>query len=188
MHHLWFLPFGFAVACLSPPAFRCLHRVAGPVGSATLLLLAACLWLILWESLTLPQGVRIFGRYLPSVALGMALASLPERPATMFYAFLVCLLTGLGLRELAVNNSAQIFLGLPIVAAALALPLPDSRSTRLTADLSLAVYLIHPLIMAVLLRLTGLQIGTAALGFATLSASVAFGLVLLYSPLRRLLL
>lgn len=188
MHHLWFLPFGFAVASLAPPALYRLRMMLGDPASATVLVLGACVWLLVWQGLDLPKGIRVFGLYLPSALLGMALVLVPNRPEHLFCAFMTVLLIGLGLRNLGVNNSAQIFLGLPIVIAALALPLPDLRLTRLAADLSLAVYLIHPLVMAIILRLTPLGFGTPELGLAVLSVSAAAGLALLKSPARRLFL
>lgn len=188
MHHLWFLPFGFAVASLAPWCLHYLRALAGDAGSILILSLAACAWLVFWLGLELPPGVRIFGLYLPSVALGMALALVPQRPAPLLFAFLGCLLVGLCLRDLNVNNSAQIFFGLPVVIAALALPLPDSPVSRLAADLSLAIYLVHPIVMAVILRLTPLEFGSLSLGLAVLACSAAVGFVLLRIPLRRFFL
>lgn len=188
MHHLWFLPFGFAVASLAPAVLRALRLRLGNPGALCLLVLLAVGWLVLWESLELPQGVRIFGLYLPSALLGMALTLVPLRPVPLFLAFLACLLGGLVLRELAVNNSAQIFLGLPVVIAALLFPMTETSASRLAAALSLAVYLIHPLIMAVVLRLTPLASGSGALGLAVLSLSLAGGVIILNTPLRRWLL
>lgn len=188
MHHLWFLPFGFAVAILAPPALAWLRMISGDPACIMFLVLGACGWLLFWQGMDLPQGIRIFGLYLPSVMLGMALVLVPNRPEHLLYAFLTVLLLGLGLRNLGVNNSAQIFLGLPVVIAALALPLPDGRLTRLAAELSLAVYLIHPLIMAIILRLTPLAFGTPELGLTVLAASAAAGVATLKSPARRLFL
>lgn len=188
MHHLWFLPFGFAVAGLAPWCLRHLQALVGDAGSILLLALAACAWLAFWADLGLPPGVRIFGLYLPSAALGMALTLVPQRPAPLLFAFLGCLLVGLGLRDLGVNNSVQIYLGMTVVIAALALPLPDRPASRLAADLSLAIYLVHPLVMAVILRLTPLTFGTTALGLAVLGGSALLGFVILKSPARRLFL
>lgn len=188
MHHLWFLPFGFAAATLAPPALSRLRMMLGDQVSVMFLVLGACGWLLFWQGLDLPKGIRVFGLYLPSVLLGMALVLVPNRREHLLYAFLTVLLIGLGLRDLGINNSAQLFLGLPVVIAALALPLPDGHLTRLAADLSLAVYLIHPLIMAILLRLTPLTFGTPELGLAVLSVSAALGVALLKSPARRLFL
>ncbi len=188
MHHLWFLPFGFAVASLAPATLSALRLRLGVPATILALTIGAVGWLVFWESLELPQGVRIFGLYLPSALLGMALALVPLRPVPLFLALLVCLLGGLALREMAVNNSAQIFFGLPVVIAALLFPTAETPASRLAAELSLAVYLIHPLIMAVVLRLTPLVVGSGSLGLAVLLLSGAGGLAILRSPLRRLLL
>ena len=79
MHHLWFLPFAFVAATLASlvPARE---GVAGWAPAFAAPVVAAAL-VIAWANLPMPVPLRVWGNYLPSALLGVALAALPARAA-----------------------------------------------------------------------------------------------------------
>jgi peptidoglycan/LPS O-acetylase OafA/YrhL len=59
-----------------------------------------------------------------------------------------------------------------------ALPLPDSWAARLSADLSLTIYLAHPMVMAALMRITPLADKSVEMALATLVVTLLVALAL----------
>lgn len=188
MHQLWFLPFAFGIACAAPAIYQrlCIGLPSSLV--FPLLLVFATSWLIIWQSLLLAPGLRVYGLFVPSAALGMALFVRRDRAFGPILALVVFATLGFGLRDRGIENSEQFYFGVPLVAAALALPLPGRIDTRFIAELSFATFLVHPLIIAILLRLTSFGPGTGALGFSALALSLAVGASVLALPVRRWLL
>ena len=85
----------------------------------------------------------------------------------------------IGLGAAGVDGTQQLVLSVPLLAAALLLRLPATRATRAAADLSMAVYLLHVAVLAVMLRVLPLPLGSATLGLAGFAVSAALGLCLL---------
>lgn len=187
MHQLWFLPFGFVISISVAAGARRL-RALGPVAGAVLPIAAGALLAAFYTTLTLPPGLSVFLDYLPPACFGLALAALG--PAQMPFVSaagvaLVLALGGAGIEtEMLVG---QFLIGLPLTVLALLVPLPPSRLTLWCADRSIAVYLVHPLVLSVVLRLTGLQAG-AMLGLLVIVLSVALSEAIYRLPrLSRLL-
>ncbi|MGB2893495.1 MAG: hypothetical protein WBC03_11165, partial [Albidovulum sp.] len=78
-----------------------------------------------------------------------------------------------------------LYVAVPLIAVALLRPVSGTATTRLAADLSMAVYLLHVLVLAVLLRISPFDLGSIALGLAGFAGAAAIGLVLLPTPLGR---
>ncbi len=187
MHHLWFLPFAAVVAWLSPRLAAVLR--AGPGGwlGPTLLLVAATGWILLWDRAAPAQGLYVLGLYVPSALLGLMLAILPAEPGQHVRAGAAFVLLGTCLSLTGIPASTQILVGLPIVAAVLAMPSPSDKLTLRLAELSLWIYLAHPLVMAILLRLTDLQLGSPLLGVLVLAVTALVGRLQQSTRLFRLL-
>ncbi len=175
--HLWFLPFALA-ACL---AIWPLAQVVGRLPPAGRILLAAAatgLAVILTglaagrlHYLPVPFGQWLHGA--PAVALGAAFALAantgPNRAGAL--AVLLVALAGLvlagwpaGSRLLALAGGAMVL--------CLAWPLPASDRARRMADLSLTLYLAHPMVIAVLLRVTPLPERSLAMALAAVAGTL----------------
>lgn len=175
--HLWFLPFA-AVACA---ALWPLARAAAPLTSparAVLAVLAVALALgamLLQQGADLPTPLAQWAEAAPAVALGVGLALLPGRGArAALLAGTVAMLVATGWPQ----GATQLALAGAALWLCLALPLPDTRASRMAADLALTVYLAHPMLAAILLRATPLPEASVALALTTVAATLAFALAL----------
>lgn len=179
--HLWFLPFAFAVSLALWPLGRALRhlparRVAPLAGVLTVAALAA---LALAQDGPTPVPLAQWTYALPVVLLGTALTLLRHRPAAMLglTAFFACCALGAnwtrGLLEITLASGVLILCtALPLRATAL-----STRAARGT----LALYLIHPGVMALVTRA-----GLAAEGTTALAVTVTLiccGIIALWDGL-----
>lgn len=185
MGPLWFLPFAFVASVAVAAARRAWPALAAPRVALTVATLAAGLWLVLLDAARPAPGIQVFVGYEPALFFGMALAAADGNARWLALTGALAAVFGLALRVAGIGGSDQLALAVPLIAAALLWPLPGGRRTRVAADLSMAVYLLHGVMLAVLLRITSFGLGTPALGLATLVLSAALGLVLLRLPLAR---
>lgn len=169
--HLWFLPAAF-LACLAiQPVVRHLPGSAR-VPLAISLTLAALALLGLRQGQDLPVPLAQWAYVAPAACLGLALALFRSAPLVA-----LALTSGFGLLAWALGWHQ----GLPqILLAALALilcgliRLPTTRASTLAAEVSLGIYLAHPLVFSLLERLTTLSHTTLA--FAALATLGAMGI------------
>jgi peptidoglycan/LPS O-acetylase OafA/YrhL len=185
MGQLWYLPFAF---CLSVAIFAARSRmrvaVPAPVAASLALTFAVLFSLVGWRGY-LPPGLIVYVLYLPTAAFGLALAcarndAVWSQTIAASAALLAVLSYLLGW-----NDWPYIAMSVPIVAAALWFPVPLGVVGRISARLSFAIYLIHPFVIAVLLRITDLDLGSTEIGLLALAVSCIAGLAALRTPVIR---
>jgi hypothetical protein len=185
---LWFLPFAFALS-LAVAALRP-HAAAAPppavaIGLAALVSVA---WIATLAQSPMPEGLRVFFNFVPAAAFGLVLAALRHSRAALAAAGLAAAGLGLWLGAQGLPETEQLTLGIPLVALALIAPRPRSVFTRLASELSMAVYLCHVVLIAVLFRLLPLDYGSPALGLAALAAALGLSLALVLTRAGRRLI
>lgn len=186
MGPLWFLPFAFA-ASLALLALR--RRAPGITAPRVALPLAAAgsaLWLLILGRSDPNPGVAVFLFYEPALFFGVALASAAGSMVWLGLTGGAALGLGLLLSASGIEGTDQLVLSVPLLAAALALGPPGTRATRVAAELSMAVYLVHVAVLAVMLRILPLALGSVELGAAGFAVSALLGHALLRSRLGRL--
>lgn len=184
--HLWFLtfaafcaPFGLAVARLA--AFG--QRGALLAVGAALILGVEALWLFAGPRWGIPVDQWLSA--IPAAAFGFAAAVLVPagRPvaAALVAAALVssALAFGLTTKALALTAVGILVLGGFFAAT------PSTRFTSRIRNVSLGLYLVHPAVMAVLLRLPGFDENRTLLSLATLAVSTAVASLFLDSRVNR---
>jgi surface polysaccharide O-acyltransferase-like enzyme len=187
MGQLWYLPFAFAV-CVG---IALLRRIAGPspgpILSAGFAVVGSLLWVRITGFLSLPAGLQVLVNFLPSVLFGIALASMPRQRGMMALLSLAAVATGLAMLYLGAPVSEQLWIGVPLTIAAQLRPVAATPLLRRASDLSMTIYLVHPLVIAVLLRLTALDLAGIAFCTLTLIASISFASGLTATRIGRLL-
>ena len=175
--HLWFLPFAL-VACLAlwplAQAATGMRARLGLVAGCASFALAALLAL---QGVDLPIPVAQWAYALPAVALGVAFAltqGLAQRSLASA-ALIMATLGGLALTGW-VPGARQLALAAGALWLCFAFPLPDSRAARLSADLSLTLYLAHPMVATILARTTPLAEKSTAMALATLAVTLLLAL------------
>jgi peptidoglycan/LPS O-acetylase OafA/YrhL len=175
--HLWFLPFALAASLMVWPVARIVRDLpeAARMGTAAGLTLSAVA-LLVWGAGAgdLPPPFAQWAYSMPAVALGgaMALAG-PGRGL----AFLALSVVALAAANWPAGSLQIAFAGAALILC-LALPTADTPAARLSAALSLPLYLAHPLVMAILTRLMHLPESSGILAIATLATSLAVVLAL----------
>lgn len=172
--HLWFLPF----ACIACLAVHPLARTTGRRGPAMMLCVLAAfaaLWLNQGERLPAPLAQWRFA--LPATCLGFGFALAAGRPPAL--AAVLAASMALCLAALALGWTAglpQLALALGGLGLCLALPRPSGIWSDHAAACALGVYLAHPLVITILLRITPLPQSSLAMALA--AALGALGLTL----------
>jgi len=184
MHHLWFLPFAFVTATLAS-LVPGRDNADGGWGIAVSAPFAAATLAVAWASLGLPPPLRVWGNYLPAALLGLVLALMPAHRGPRMALALISAGLGLVLLWLGWPATQQFVISVPLVTVALITPIPSSPAIRRLADMSMAIYLVHPLMLAVALRVTGAPVGDVAAGLLTLAGSFAAAAVLCTLPAAR---
>lgn len=184
---LWFLPFAFAVTLAVVAVRRKVPLIASPGAALPLAAAGSALWLPILDAAAPEPGIAVYLAYGPALFFGIALASAAGRPPWLWLTGAVSLALGLSLRAAGVDGTQQLVLSVPLLAAALLLRLPGTRATRVAADLSMAVYLLHVAVLAVMLRVLPFPLGSATLGLAGFAVSAAFGLCLLRTRAGRVI-
>lgn len=185
MGALWFLPFAFLASVTVAAVRRAWPAVAGPRLALPLATVGAGLWLLLFDRLSLAPGLEVFLHFEPALFFGMALAAAGPEPFRIGFTALVGVLLGLAAEVAGIAGAAQLYVAVPLVALALLRPVGQTRASRSAADLSMAVYLLHVLVLSVLLRATPFQVGSLALGLSGFAGAALCGLALLRTPLGR---
>ena len=183
--HLWFLPFAAAIclvlwplargaATLDPQSRGMLAGLAAAVAVAALLV---------QQGADLPRPFAQWAEAAPAVALGTAMAlAAGSRGAAALVAGAVAVLAVAGWPQ----GATQLALAGAALWLCLVLPLPEthlgSQAGRLAADLSLTVYVAHPLVSSMLVRATPLAEKSTGLALATVAATLVLALALWGAP------
>jgi hypothetical protein len=187
MGALWFLPFAFAASLALLALHRRVPGIAAPGVALPLAAAGSALWLLILDRTDPAPGIAVFLAYEPALFFGVALASAAASPGWLGLTGAASLAVGLLLRAADVDGTDQLVLSVPLLAAALAFGPPGTRATRAAADLSMAVYLVHVAVLALMLRTLPFPLGSVELGAAGFVVSVLLGRALLRSRLGRLL-
>lgn len=160
--HLWFLPFAFLIAVLSPLLRRPLVAIAAAIGFSV----AVCLW----GTPSAPPFAQWSFGLLP-VLTGFVFFAAGWRVAVPVLAF--CWLI-LSIWHPAPDNTT-IVVGTALSIAALSVTLPANRISDWCSTLSLWIYLGHPLVIIAgqTAHLSGLMLGVFAI-----IGSIAFALAI----------
>jgi len=174
--HLWFLPFA-AVACLALwPVARATAGLALPAraGLAVLAVALALGAVLLQQGVALPPPFAQWAEAAPAVALGagLALVRVSRAGTAALMAGVVAMLVATGWPQ----GATQLALAGAALWLCLAVPQPDSRVGRVSADLSLTVYLAHPMVAAILMRATPLPDHSTALALSTVAVTLVLAL------------
>lgn len=179
--HLWFLPFA-CVSCVAIwPLARCVPSLPPP---ARVLCSVACIGLAVAIMMAghLFQTVQPVSQWIhaaPAVVLGAGFAVLGAGKRPVLASMLVyggalglLYLTGwpAGAFELSLAGGALLL--------CLAWPLPDSPLSRSMADISLTLYLAHPMVIAVLLRTTPIPEKSLLMSLAAIACTLLFAVCL----------
>lgn len=164
--HLWFLPFAFAVSLALWPMGRIL-RVSDKAHATPLAFLfagGALVTLGFAQEATLAVPMAQWAYALPSVLFGVALTLMRGKGL-----HLMGLMTFFLCAALAANWTTglpEIGLAALVLILCRLIPLPPTALSQLAARWALALYLIHPAVMALALRSGVLAEGTTALAVA----------------------
>jgi fucose 4-O-acetylase-like acetyltransferase len=187
MGQLWYLPFAFAVCAGIAFVRRVAGPSPGPVLSTGFAVVGSLLWVRVTGFLPLPAGLQVMVNFLPSVLFGIALASMSGQRGMMALLTLAAVATGLAMRYAGAPVSEQLWVGVPLIIAAQVRPLAAAPLLRRASDLSMTIYLVHPLVIAVLLRLTALDLAGIAFCALTLIASISIASGLTGTRIGRIL-
>lgn len=185
MGPLWFLPFAFVATLAVAALRRHLPALAAPGVALPLAALASALWLLALDGREMPPGIAVLLAYEPSLFFGIALAAAAGDARRLGLCGATALALGLALHAAGIAGSLQLSVAVPLIAGALILNPAGTRATRGAADLSMAVYLLHVPVLAVMLRVLPFRVGSPELGLAGFALAAALGLVLLRGDLGR---
>jgi surface polysaccharide O-acyltransferase-like enzyme len=183
--HLWFLPFAFVVSALLHPVIRSgLLEHAPSIG----LLAALILILLLLQrgdtGLSPPFAQWFFA--LPATMFGLILSRSPDRRSYVLFAQGLAIGVFLAAWALGAGTAALPFLIASLaLTACLLLKTRETALSRICAATALGVYLVHPIISALLGRYTALAPGSWP--FFGLIASISFLVALLLPKAAALL-
>lgn len=183
-NQLWFLPFAFVVGLLAPR--RPATASPLPISLFSGLLVLAAAWLMILDQINPPNGIYTFLIYTPSALLGFGLGYVDNTPATARAVGILCVLTGFSLWAMGVPGHAQLWAGVPAMLLAFHLPWRGSHLTRLAADLSLGVYLVHAALIAVLAHVLPGGAAFPAFGVLALAGSMTLAAAIRATGLGRL--
>lgn len=182
---LWFLPFAFGLTMMIELGTRITDRRPGPVASLGLAAVGSVLWLPFWDNLALPNGLEVFGVYMPSVFFALTLAARPDRKdwaLTVIAASVLC--AGL-LEWLDYAAAFQLGLGVPLAVYAVTFAGPTSRRSHWMSGVSMPIYLTHTIVLAVLVHSTPFGSGSALLALLTILGAIGVSMGLLSTRLGR---
>jgi len=182
--HLWFLPF-IAVASFLAIA---LNAVLRPLRTEIVVLLLALVSLGCLSfsptNMPAPFGQWVFGVAAVLLAIGFYRI---DRPTNLFNLAIWSGMLGLAIALGWTEGSLQMALTFAALAVVLSVKLPSSKTLRYLAGLSLGIYIIHPLVIAVGLRLADPALLEHSLSgaFAAFVLSALATAVLQQTPLVR---
>ena len=171
--HLWFLPFAFAVCLGLWPLGRFLRGIHShhKTSLAFLLTGAALVSLAGAQEAQLAIPLAQWAYALPCVLFGVALTLMRNRGLHLLglLAFFLCA----ALAANWVRGLPEIGLASLILILCRLRPLPATPASQLAARWALLLYLIHPAVMAIILRSGVIGEGTTALALSTALLSCA---------------
>ena len=177
--HLWFLPF----ACFACIAIWPLARLSNslPERGRTIcgMVLSGLTALITWitHDLVVAQPFAQWLYALPAVALGSAFGFLGRTyHPTMMTALAVAITTGLLLALNWPDGAGQLAMAGLAFTLCLALPLRDRPVARRMADLSLTLYLAHPMVISILLRVPPIPDKSSEMAISAVASTVLLAL------------
>lgn len=185
--HLWFLPFAFVSCLILWPIAQAAKSVGVRVrlGFVVGCVSVALIVLLTGQDASFPTPLAQWAYALPAVMLGIAFAITRgfERRGLASGGLWVATLGGMLLIG-RVAGAEQLMVAASALWFCFVLPLPDSRNSRLSAELSLTIYLAHPMVMAILMRMTPLPDKSIALALATLMMTLLLALALQWRSAR----
>ena len=181
--HLWFLPFAFVACLLLPP----MQRLWPATNTGRRLMLGFVLFASfasfgLQQGGTLPTPIAQWAMALPAIGLGLAFGLSRSENALLVASAVGVLLIGI-LAYLVGWTNGLLQLGLASAASLLCLAMHSRESSlsRLCAQTSLTVYLVHPLLLSVLTRTTNFVEHSLPIAVAAIVASFLFACVSIYT-------
>lgn len=188
--HLWFLPYAF-IACIAmwPLArrFRSL-QIPGQIVCTVLGLSLSVAILMVIQGLNEDPPLSQWLYALPAVFIGYVFALLANarRPILSTSLALICLCCLVLFLDWPKGTTQLLLAGAAFVIC-LFLPLPDNANAGRMASLSLTLYLAHPMVIAVILRVTPIPAKSTAMTFAAVIGTMLFALVLqiFWRPMHR---
>lgn len=177
--HLWFLPYA-CVACIAIwPLARLSASLTEGARIICGMILAGVAVLIAWTShdLVTTTPITQWLYALPAVALGSAFGFFggTSRPALM--AALTIGATAVLLRVMGWPDGAeQLIIAGVAFALCLGLPLHDHPVARRMVDLSLTLYVAHPMVISILLRATAIPDESAEMAVAAIAGTTFLAL------------
>lgn len=176
--HLWFLPFAFLAGLILRAQYPLYRRVAAssvaPAAGFALAALAFGMVLFLpYKTFAIPFAQYLFA--LPSFLLGLSFAYLKQAPAR--WAVMTLVTADLWLGGLP-PGWLQLCLAGWVVLACFAIPLAETGLSRLCAALSLTIYLLHPLVLALIEQFAHLPARGLTICLWGMSVSVVIAILL----------
>lgn len=182
MAQLWFLPWAFACTVLltlvfygRPPASKSGRNSVLMTGTA----LATCLVMLsLWTLQRLPLFWSIWALYGTSVAIGILLFGLRNRPRDLICASLCVVLAGAAMKLWGLSGTTQMTVACPLFVGALLCRTGDLPFAKTLGSVSFNLYLCHVVVTALAKSLLGVELGTipGALTAGLLSVLFAFAM------------
>ncbi len=174
--HLWFLPFAFVASLTLPPLVRLWPATtAGQSRMLGLLLVASFASLALQQGPPLSIPLAQWATALPALGIGVALGLSRGNTALTIGAALGIFLLGTAAFALGwTTGLLQLGLASAALLLCLAVQSRETALSRLCAQTSLTVYLVHPLILSILRRSTNLDEHSLATAGAAMIVSLMF--------------
>lgn len=182
-YHLWYLPFAFAGCVVAWPIVRATRNLPDLVAIALtsgvgFLLFGAIRRTIAHAEMTLPWGQWTCS--IPAVLIGVGFARLhaiPDVRTQRFAAVAVSLLTlsvaSWLLAQGYVVTTIAAAIAEPIVCAAFVLNLPSNAALAWLSRRTLGIYLLHPLVSDVWMKVLGLDVPPPILFALTYAGAIA---------------
>jgi len=184
--HLWFLPFAFVVCLVFYPLARFLMR-SNRVVSLVLIWMLTVGAQALLSSNEFPTPFSQWAFVLPSAIFALAFVAGPSAIPSPTTIVLAVLAAGWFVVDCMIldwtTGLFQFGLAAGLLGLCLLFPLRETRLSRLAAEASLGVYLVHPLMISLLTRFTQLSPETLGLALSAMVGAVLF--VLTLSLLKR---
>lgn len=185
--HLWFLPFAFVAGLLIRQAVMSLHysdRTFWALNIGFVAIQLASFWLLTSFVMERPLDQWLF--VVPACYLGVMLCAADGKQLRLLAvcvaaAIAFAIASSLGWH----HGVAQMVIATIMCTAVLTIQIQASATTDFLSSIALGVYLIHPLIHAVLLRLVDLQPYTWAFALLVLALSIMAIAVMRRTPILR---
>lgn len=186
---LWFLPWAVGVTFLLGAVARHVTLVVdwGTLVAALAALGAGSVLLLqIWGQEDLPLVLRLSALYLPSVGVGVVIFAARHSGPMVLAAALGCSGLGVAMGLLGVPGVQQFLFAPPLMAAALMVRSPEFGWTRGLGQMSMDIYLVHVLVIAVVYALPLPAPPTALGGVIVVAASIAVALAMQRLRQRRM--